>query len=251
VQVIAMGDDGKEFSTGELGWRDAFNYCDSSPKPPSCGRGPFTDVPVWDTSTDTLTGHGPDTEGASGWFMPTKPVKTLTLKYTVITGIPSAQLWLAAKSEKPKPDIIVTKRADPTDVQPGGIVTYTITVDNRGTAADPQASFTDDLSDVIDDAHYLDDARATGGTVSYREPVISWEGSVPAHESRTVTYSVRIDNPVRGNGVINNVVITKGKRLSCQDGAGSGCSAPVRIAVTVPCRAVLSGAPSAVTRYGC
>jgi uncharacterized repeat protein (TIGR01451 family) len=251
VQVIAAGADGKELSTSALGWRGAFNYCNSSPKPSSCGSGASTDEPVWDSATDTLVGHGPDTNGASGWFMPTKPVKSLTLKYTVLIGIPTAQLWIAAESEEAKPDVHVTKRANPTNARPGSVVTYTITVSNEGTAEEPLASFTDDLSDVIDDAHYLDDAKASGGTVTYRKPVISWEGAVPPHESRTVTYRVRIDDPVRGNGIINNVVVTKGRRLTCDDGKGAGCSAPVRIAITVPCRAALNTSRLAVTRYGC
>jgi uncharacterized repeat protein (TIGR01451 family) len=245
VQIVATGDDGKELSTTELGWRDAFNYCESSPRPSSCGRGPFTDKPVWDASTDTLTGHGPDTEGASGWFMPTKPVKSLTLVYTVLTGIPSAQLWLATKWQKQKPDIFIDKTAYPTHVLPGGTVTFKITVSNQGDVPEPLASFTDDMSDVIDDAHYLYDAQADGGTVSYSAPVLSWEGAVPPHQTRTITYSVRIDEHVRGNGRIRNVVVAEGHRSVCLD---SGCGVTVHIAVSYPCRANVH---TAVTRYGC
>jgi hypothetical protein len=251
VQVKATGAGGAALSADDLGWKDAFNYCEHTPRPTTCTRGPFTDKPTWDGSTGTLSGHGPDTEGASGWFMPTKPVKSLRLVYTVLTGIPVAQLWVAAKWQKQKPDIVIDKTAYPTHVLPGGIVHFKITVRNDGEVPEPMAQFRDDMSDVIDDAHYLNDASADGGTVSYSKPVLSWQGPVPPHETRTITYSVRIDEHVRGNGRIRNVVVAEGHRTTCED---SGCGVTVHVAVTYPCRAALTSgpaAPVAVTRDGC
>lgn len=251
VQVKATGADGKALSADALGWKDAFNYCEHTPRPTTCTSGPFTDKPTWDGSTGTLSGHGPDTEGASGWFMPTRPVKSLTLVYTVLTGIPLAQLWVAAKWQKQKPDIVIDKTASPTHVLPGGIVHFKITVRNDGEVPEPMAEFRDDMSDVIDDAHYLNDASADGGTVSYSKPELSWQGAVPPHETRTITYSVRIDEKVRGNGRMRNVIVTEGHRTTCEN---SGCGVTVHIAVTEPCRAAIPVARAtalAVTRYGC
>jgi uncharacterized repeat protein (TIGR01451 family) len=251
VQVKATGADDKALPSADLGWKDAFNYCVDTPRPTSCKKTPFVDKPTWDASTGTLSGHGPDTDGASGWFMPTKSIKSLTLVYSVLTGIPVAQLWIAAKWQKQKADILIDKTAYPTDVLPGGTVTFKITVRNEGDVPEPLASFTDDMSDVIDDAHYLYDAHADGGTVSYSKPVLSWEGPVPPHETRTITYSVRIDEHVRGNGRIRNVVVAEGHRTTCQD---SGCGVTVHVAVGYPCRAALAagpGIPLAVTRFGC
>jgi uncharacterized repeat protein (TIGR01451 family) len=252
AKIEATGANGQPLSTADLGWKGAFNYCESSPRPGSCTGGPpYTDKPVWDASTATLTGNGPDTSGASGWFMPAKPVKSFKIVYSVLTGIPVGQLWLAAHWEKQKPDIVIDKTAYPTKVLPGGKVTFKITVRNDGEVPEPLASFTDDLSDVIDDAHYLNDASADGGTVSYSKPELSWQGAVPAHETRTITYSVRIDEHVRGNGRIRNVVIAEGHRTTCKD---SGCGVTVHIAVTEPCRAVVPVARAtarAVARFGC
>jgi Domain of unknown function DUF11 len=249
AMIEAIGTDGKELSSTQLGWQDAFNYCESSPRPSSCTGGPpYDDKPKWDASTATLTGNGPDTSGASGWFMPSKPVTSLTIKYSVLNGIPVGQLWLAAKRQQQKPDIVIDKTANPTHVLPGGIVHFKITVSNEGEAAEPLASFQDDMSDVIDDAHYLYDAHADGGTVSYSAPVLSWEGPVPPHETRTITYSVRIDEHVRGNGRIRNVIVAEGHRSVCHD---AGCGVTVQIAVTVPCRTALTSASRAITRYGC
>ena len=49
---------------------------------------------------------------------------------------------------------------------PGGTVHYTVTATNSGTVAYTGATFTDALSDVLDDASYNGDASATAGTVA-------------------------------------------------------------------------------------
>jgi hypothetical protein len=246
VKIIATGADGSDLSTEELGFRDAFNYCQSSPRPSSCGSGPFTDKPVWDTSNDTLTGNGPDTEGASGWFMPTKPVKSLTLVYSVLTGIPSAQLWLAAKWQKEEPIKLDITDGDSLE-KPGDTDEFHVEIENPGPHPEPPVTIRDDLSEVIDDAQYLDDAHADGGVLKYEKPDLIWEGRIPPDTTREIEYSVRIDDPVRGNGLIRNVLIG-GDRTTCRTGKEAGCSVTVHVAVTYPCRAVLSGA---VARNDC
>ncbi|GAA4051634.1 DUF7507 domain-containing protein [Nonomuraea soli] len=92
-------------------------------------------------------------------------------------------------------------------------VTYTIKV----TSTSPNefaASFTDDLTRVLDDASYNGDA--TGGA-TYAEPVLSWKGTVPGGGEVTVTYSVTVDDPARGDGVLANVVV--GKDSNCAKGS--------------------------------
>ncbi|HVV12216.1 Ig-like domain-containing protein [Amycolatopsis sp.] len=97
VRVAATDADGAALPTAALGWQSAFNYCQNTPKPGGCaGPGPFTDVPRWDQRTATLTGNVADTGGASGWFRPTVPVRSLTLTFSVQAGIPVYQIWLAA-----------------------------------------------------------------------------------------------------------------------------------------------------------
>jgi LPXTG-motif cell wall-anchored protein len=99
VRVQATGADGSPVSTADLGWQGAFNYCQNTPRPTGCtGTGPFTDVPRWDPTSATLVGGILDTSGASGWFRPVVPIKSLTLTFTAQTGIPSYQLWAAALS---------------------------------------------------------------------------------------------------------------------------------------------------------
>ena len=102
----------------------------------------------------------------------------------------------------------VTKTADQTQVTPGSVVTYTVTVKNTGamdyTAAAP-ASFTDDLSAVLDDATYDNDA--TGGA-TYAAPTLSWSGALAVGATVTVTYSVTVNDPDTGDKVMPNTVVT-------------------------------------------
>jgi len=229
AKVSAVGKDGRALTAAELGWKGAFNYCADTPRPGSCTRRVYTDVPTWDASTSTLVGSGADTDGASGWFMPTKSVKTLTIVFSVQSGIPIGQLWIAARYETDKPDIIVSKHAYPTTAFPGSKVTYTLTVANNGVVPEPDAEISDDLSDVLDDAHYNNDAHADGGTVTYKRPMLTWDGSLEPGQVFTTTYSVTIHDPYTGNGVMGNVVVALGHRLTCQDGKGPGCTVSVTI----------------------
>ena len=100
---------------------------------------------------------------------------------------------------------------------------YTITVVNTGkvayTAANP-ASFTDDMTDVLDDATYQRDARASAGTVRYRAPLLSWSGPLPVGGTVTVTYTVVVDEAARGDRTITNVVRPTAHGGSCVTATG-------------------------------
>jgi len=97
VEVQARGADGTPLTATQLGWQGAFNYCQGTPKPATCtGPGPFNDLPVWEPRGSTLVGNGADTSGASGWFQPLVPVSSITLTFSVQTGIPIYQLWTSA-----------------------------------------------------------------------------------------------------------------------------------------------------------
>ena len=112
----------------------------------------------------------------------------------------------------------VVKATTATEVNPGERITYTVTLTNTGsvayTAAEP-ASFTDDLTAVLDDAGYNDDAD-NGAT--YAEPVVSWRGALPVGGTVTVTYSITVDDPDTGDQALDNAVVTP-------DGSGGGCPA--------------------------
>lgn len=105
------------------------------------------------------------------------------------TGIPCAQ------DEFELPRLTITKTASETELPSVGTeVTYTVTATNAGpgdfTAGAP-ASITDDLTEVLDDGTYNDDATSTvDGTLDYDEPELTWNGPLAAGDSVTIEYTV-------------------------------------------------------------
>ncbi|GLF96031.1 beta strand repeat-containing protein [Streptomyces yaizuensis] len=118
-----------------------------------------------------------------------------------------------------RPELTITKRQNgPSTVRPGDTVDYTITVTNTGTvaytAADP-ASFTDDLSGLLDDAAYNGDAAANRGTVTYNEPVLSWSGALAPGQTATITFSVTVYSRTFGDLKLINTVVSDTPGNNC------------------------------------
>jgi uncharacterized repeat protein (TIGR01451 family) len=139
----------------------------------------------------------------------------------------------------------VAKSASATQVIPGDTVTYSVTVTNIGqvdyTAASP-ASFTDNLTAVLDDATYNGDVD-NGAT--YAAPTISWSGALAVGESVTVTYSVTVNDPDTGDHVLDNAAVPTAPGGVCDPAAECATSTPVQsytVAKTsAPAGAVLPG----------
>jgi uncharacterized repeat protein (TIGR01451 family)/fimbrial isopeptide formation D2 family protein len=112
----------------------------------------------------------------------------------------------------------VVKTASASTTVPGDTVTYTITVTNTGAigySASAPAGFTDDLTGVLDDATYNNDA--SNGAI-YSAPSLSWQGALPVGATETITYSVTVLSPDNGDHALNNSVMTQ---------AGSGGNCPI------------------------
>jgi uncharacterized repeat protein (TIGR01451 family) len=108
------------------------------------------------------------------------------------------------------------KTSDPSsgsDVQIGQTIDYTVTVAQVGEAGVENASFTDDLTAVLDDATWNDDLDASAGDVGYAAPIISWSGDLGVDDAVTVTYSVTVTGD--GDMSLTNVVTSDG----CSDSA--------------------------------
>ena len=104
VAVSATRADGTAATVAELGFRTAFNLCATTPRPSSvCSTttGRPQDVPTWDPVTAILRGNdgATDTDGATGWFEPTVPLRTLTLTFTRRAGLPIFQTWFAVTKQ--------------------------------------------------------------------------------------------------------------------------------------------------------
>ncbi|MEV7117131.1 DUF6923 family protein [Kitasatospora griseola] len=143
------------------------------------------------TNTTTVIGNEPDPD--------------LTNNAATSTACPTGTL---------PPSFTIAKTASvesPQFVGPGDRVTYTVTVHNTGlidyTDANP-ASFTDNLTDVLDDAT-LDPASLTGGAVA-QNGSITWSGPLAAEATHTVTYTVVVNNPDTGNHVLRNAAVPGG-----------------------------------------
>ena len=111
-------------------------------------------------------------------------------------------------TSNPVAHLVIDKSSNRTaDSKPGDTITYTVTATNDGlgdfTAGDP-ASVVDDLTDVLDDADYDNNAAADRGTdPTYAAPRITWSGALIHGDTVTITYTVVLKGG--GDGVVRNV----------------------------------------------
>jgi uncharacterized repeat protein (TIGR01451 family) len=162
-------------------------------------------------------------------------------KSIVPAGSTSADLTFSTKGDTylaqvvafsvPVPDVVISKTASPAVVHPGEKIHYTVTVHNRGSVEEPNAAFKDDLSDVLNDAHYDHDVHTSAGSVNFTNPDVTWKGALAAGESVTITYSITVDDPARANRELRNVVMGEGIEMSCQDGRGTHCETTTKVEI--------------------
>ncbi|MBT2226559.1 S-layer family protein [Nonomuraea sp. NEAU-A123] len=148
----------------------------------------------------------------------------------------------------------ITKTADVATATPGETVHYTITVINSGKAAYTAATFSDSLSNVLDDAVYNSDVSATSGTVSFTSPTLTWSGNLSAGGSVTVTYSVTVKSPDTGDKSLTNTVISASAGSNCPSG-GSDPRCTAVVTALIPQLTITSSTdvsttvPTGVVRY--
>ncbi|WDN56458.1 CARDB domain-containing protein [Streptomyces clavuligerus] len=118
-----------------------------------------------------------------------------------------------------RPGLTIAKKQNgPATVKAGATVEYTITVTNTGATAYPAAgpaSFTDDLSELLDDVRYNGDATATRGTTTYDEPVLTWSGALAPGENATITFSVTTNARTFGDLKLINTVVSDTPGNNC------------------------------------
>ncbi|MFD4990461.1 SpaA isopeptide-forming pilin-related protein [Cellulosimicrobium cellulans] len=112
----------------------------------------------------------------------------------------------------------VDKSASVAAAHTGDTVRYEIRLTNtsqaRYTTTTP-ASFTDDLSGVLDDAGYAGDVS---GGATLQDGTLSWSGPLDVGETVTIAYSVTVASTLAGDQSMVNTVITP-------DGTGGNCPA--------------------------
>ncbi|MEV4525440.1 fibronectin type III domain-containing protein [Streptosporangium sp. NPDC049304] len=121
------------------------------------------------------------------------------------------------------------KAANTLSAAQGETVTYTVTISNSGLTPYVGATFTDDLTDVLDDGTYNNDAVAGAGTVGYTAPNLTWTGTVPAGGSTTVVYSVTVR--ASSDGTLVNTLVSTSPDGNCASGSTDPrCTATVTVA---------------------
>lgn len=170
------------------------------------------------------------TDGVLDWsgIVPVDGVATITYSVTVKDSLPLSEdgdyrLGNVVTSdgcvdaedcatEHPVADFRVVKTADPvsgSSVQVGDQVEYTVTVTQLGEATYENASLTDDLSDVLDDATWAGITQQPGsGTAIFSDPTLDWSGDLAVGEVVTIRYAV--DVTAAGDGLLDNVVTSDG-----------------------------------------
>lgn len=145
---------------------------------------------------------------------------------------PGADDCATVTTELPK--LRVQKSADRLDLPaPGEQIQYTVTLTNEGggdfTSAHP-ASMSDDLSDVLDDADWNDDAASTvGDTPDWDGTVLSWSGALAAGASVAITYSVTYT--AAGDLVLGNTACVPAVEVAAGRFACATTSVPAALVV--------------------
>jgi len=142
VQVQATGPGGLPVAVADLGFAGVFNFCDiPSPRPSACSgvNAPF-DLPTWDPATGILSGNTAalDTTGASGWFQPKVPLRTLTFVFTGHSGFPVYSTGFATLTRAVSGIVTIGGTAGRAGVRlgilgPGGVVVGTVSTGADGT----------------------------------------------------------------------------------------------------------------------
>ncbi|MBO9626036.1 MAG: DUF11 domain-containing protein [Microbacterium sp.] len=113
-----------------------------------------------------------------------------------------------------KPKLVVTKSSNPasgTALVPGQSVTYTLTFDNSGGGRAATVNHTDLLADVLDDATMVGSAVAQSPlTATLSGTTLKVVGTLPAGATATVTYTVKVKDPLTANASLVNYVVPTG-----------------------------------------
>lgn len=181
-------------------------------------NGDISDGAAWN-GVDTLSWSGPLAVGETMTFTYSvtvaNPILGDKVLYNRVVNPPDIGGNCAQTSEDPLcevvlggPSVHVVKTSSTTAAFPGDVVEYSITITNDGGidwTGDRPAKLNDSLADVLDDATYNDDA-SNGAVVD--GSMLTWSGPLPVGESVTVEYTVTVNKPVTGDGILDNVVTT-------------------------------------------
>jgi uncharacterized repeat protein (TIGR01451 family) len=167
------------------------------------------------------------------------------------TGVDPITGEACASSDVTTPVIEVAKAvAAPNPVQVGSVLSYTVRATNTSPidfTAERPAELVDDLSEVLDDATYQGNAKASLGAVSYSARRLHWSGALGAGQTVVITYSVKVVGS--GDGSARNIAWAPESATSVEIATPpancvTSCSA---VTVKVPARLPFTGANGLLT----
>jgi Ice-binding-like/Domain of unknown function DUF11 len=151
------------------------------------------------------------------------------------------------------PALTISITALTSSTAPGDTVHYTITIADTGQTAYTGGTVTGSLTGVLDDAAYDDDAAASGGTISYAAPDLTWTGDLSPGATVTVTHSASVNDPVTGNLTLADTVSSADPGSDCPSGSTDPrCSSSIPVvlgvlSITAPASASLGSASPGAT----
>lgn len=116
-------------------------------------------------------------------LLPVLGAATLAVLAVAVMGLSLSAL---AQNE---PDLSISKTASKLHVRPNEVVTYTISLENTGTAS-AVVTLTDPIQFGVD---YVEDSVTGGAT--YSDGQVTWSGTVDPDQIVTITFQVRVAEP--------------------------------------------------------
>jgi hypothetical protein len=183
VEVSATDAMGAPVPVAGLGFQGVFNLCDASPRSSTCsGLTEPYDLPSWQPgpTSGLLIGNDAanDTIGASGWFQPSVPLKTLTFVYTRRSGLPVYQTWFAAL--------------------PGIGTTTSTSTSTTSTSTSTTSATSTSTTSTTSTSTTSTSTTSTTSTTTPTSSTTSTSTTVPASTTSTVPGSTTTAPPVRG-----------------------------------------------------
>jgi len=131
------------------------------------------------------------------------------------------------------PALTVTSAVDASTTTPGSVVNYTFSLSNTGQIAYSGATVVVDLTGVLDDATYNNDASATTGSLVINgNGTATWTISLAAGASASVTLSATVNSPPAGNKTLSTTVTSDVPGSTCPTGsANTACKTTVTVLI--------------------
>ncbi|MEA2484696.1 MAG: large repetitive protein, partial [Thermoleophilaceae bacterium] len=147
------------------------------------------------------------------------------------------------------PGLTIATTANMPATQPGGQVTYTVTVQNTGQTVYSPATVTVSLDGLLDDATYDGNAATSRGTLTYTPGTLAWSGGLDPGDEAVITYSVTAKSPATGDKTMVSDVASTDVGSTCPPSSGSSACNTVVVVLT-PSLVITSSVDKTTTRPG-